>query len=107
MQPLVWLLGLWVYLGVVFAGSLAWEVLHLPLYTIWAAGTLREQAFAAGHCTLGDLVIAAGAMFVMTGVPNDRLASHVRFQRRGAKADIQVDVVKKLVTGLHHHYVRI
>ena len=85
MQPLVWLLGLWVYLGVVFAGSLAWEVLHLPLYTIWAGG----------------------AMFVMTGVPNDRLASHVRFQRRGAKADIQVDVVKKLVTGLHHHYVRI
>ena len=62
MQPLVWLAGLRVYLGVVFVGSLAWEVLHLPLYSIWTAGTLREQAFAAGHCTLGDLVIAACAL---------------------------------------------
>ena len=62
MQPLVWLTGLRVYLGVVFAGSLAWEVLHLPLYSIWTAGTLREQAFAAGHRTLGDLVIAACAL---------------------------------------------
>jgi hypothetical protein len=64
MQPLLWLLGLRVYLGVVLVGSLVWEVLHLPLYTIWTAGTLREKAFAAGHCTLGDLVIAACALML-------------------------------------------
>jgi hypothetical protein len=72
MQPLVWLVGLRVYLGVVFVGSLVWEVLHLPLYTIWTAGTLREQAFAAGHCTLGDLVIAACALtlaLLLVGAP--------------------------------------
>ncbi len=77
-QPLIWLLGLRVYLGVVFVGSLLWEVLHLPLYTIWTAGTLREQAFAAGHCTLGDIVIAACALMLALllvaapGWPRDR-----------------------------------
>lgn len=72
MQPLLWLAGLRVYLGIVFIGSLAWEVLHLPLYTIWTAGTLWEQAFAAGHCTLGDLVIAACALtlaLLLVGAP--------------------------------------
>ncbi len=72
MQPLLWLSGLRVYFGVVFVGSLVWEVLHLPFYSIWTAGTLREQAFAAGHCTLGDLVIAACALtlaLLLAGVP--------------------------------------
>jgi hypothetical protein len=49
-----------------------WEVLHLPLYTIWTSGTLREQAFAAGHCTLGDLVIAACTLtlaLLLVGAP--------------------------------------
>src|SRR5438132_7406208 len=73
-QPpaLVWLLGLRVYLAVILAGNLFWEVLHLPLYAIWTAGTLREQAFAAGHCTLGDLVIAACALtlaLLLAGAP--------------------------------------
>jgi hypothetical protein len=71
-HTLFWLPGLRVYLAVVFVGSLAWEVLHLPLYSIWTTGTLREQAFAAGHCTLGDLVIAACALMLallLAGVP--------------------------------------
>ncbi len=78
MQPLPWLAGLRVYLGLAFVGSLVWEVLHLPLYTIWTAGTLREQAFAAGHCTLGDLVIGACALMLALllagapGWPRDR-----------------------------------
>jgi hypothetical protein len=65
-QPpaLLWLLGLRVYLGAIFVGNLLWEVLQLPLYTIWTTGTPREQAFAAGHCTLGDLLIAAGALML-------------------------------------------
>jgi hypothetical protein len=72
MQPSVWLPGLRVYLGVVLVGSLVWEVIHLPLYSIWTAGTLKEQAFAAGHCTLGDLVIAACALMLallLVGAP--------------------------------------
>jgi hypothetical protein len=57
-----WLPGLRVYLGVILAGNLLWEFLHLPLYTIWQTGSLREQAFAALHCTLGDLLIAMSSL---------------------------------------------
>jgi hypothetical protein len=58
----VWLHGLRVYLGLMAVGNLIWEVLQLPLYTIWQTGTLREQAFAVAHCTLGDLLIALSAL---------------------------------------------
>src|SRR5713226_4672074 len=80
-QPLalVWLLGLRVYLGVIFVGSLIWEVLHLPLYTIWTAGALREQAFAAGHCSLGDLLIAASTLTLALLLVGDRRWPRERF----------------------------
>jgi hypothetical protein len=57
-----WLQGLRRYFVVILAGNLAWEILHLPLYTIWQTGSLREQAFAAFHCTLGDLLIAMSSL---------------------------------------------
>jgi hypothetical protein len=72
MPALLWLRSLRVYLGVVLVGSLVWEFLHLPLYTIWSTGTPREQAFAAGHCTLGDLLIATSALtlaLLLAGAP--------------------------------------
>ena len=53
-------------------GNLIWEVLHLPLYTIWATGSLREQAFAVVHCTLGDLLIAVSTLplaLILAGDP--------------------------------------
>ncbi len=45
------------YLAASAALHPAWEVLQLPLYTIWAE-PLRKQAFAVLHCTIGDLMIA-------------------------------------------------
>ncbi len=53
-----WLLALKAYLGVTAIANLAWETLHLPLYTIWTTGSPREQACAVLHCTKGDLRIA-------------------------------------------------
>lgn len=49
---------------VVFAASahLLWEFAHLPLYTIWLTGTVGELAFAAVHCTGGDVLITLGSM---------------------------------------------
>jgi len=35
---------------------------QLPLYTIWTTGTVREQAFAALHCTTGDILVALTAL---------------------------------------------
>jgi hypothetical protein len=55
-------MGLRVYLGLVLVGNLTWEILHLPLYTIWTTGSMQEVAFAVVHCTLGDLLIAIGTL---------------------------------------------
>lgn len=57
-----WLRGLKVYLAVTVVANLAWEILQLPLYTIWANGTAREIAFAVLHCTAGDVLIALTAL---------------------------------------------
>lgn len=46
------------YLSAMAAGSLVWEIAHVPLYTLWLTGTGGEIAFAVLHCTLGDVLIA-------------------------------------------------
>jgi hypothetical protein len=61
-QALNWLRPLWAYLAVSAVVHLLWELVQLPLYTIWTTGTAREIAFAVVHCTGGDLLIAALAL---------------------------------------------
>lgn len=57
-----WLSALRRYLAIAALGNLAWEIAHLPLYTIWNEDTPSEIAFAALHCTGGDLVIATSSL---------------------------------------------
>ncbi len=57
-KPADWPRALRLYLGVSLVAHLGWEILQLPLYTLWSTGTLRQQAFAVVHCTLGDAMIA-------------------------------------------------
>ena len=52
------------YLVFVVTGNLFWEFLHLPLYTIWQEASLFENAYAAIHCTAGDLIIATCALML-------------------------------------------
>ncbi|MEH6617536.1 MAG: hypothetical protein V7699_06830 [Porticoccus sp.] len=59
-----WLSMLRRYLGFVVVTNLVWEVLHLPLYTLWNEGSLAEQAFAIVHCTGGDLLISLSALTI-------------------------------------------
>lgn len=52
----------WTFIGMRYlprlaALDLAWEVLQLPLYTIWRDGSPGGMAFAVFHCTLGDVLI--------------------------------------------------
>ena len=51
-----------IYLGAVLIGNLVWEVLQLPLYTIWQDGTLWQQAIAVAHCAAGDVLIVTTAL---------------------------------------------
>lgn len=67
-----WVGALRAYVGVVAVGNLAWETLHLPLYTIWRNGTVGEQAFAVVHCTGGDILIALTTLMAGLLVFGDR-----------------------------------
>ncbi len=49
-------------------GNLAWEVLQLPLYTLWWDGTASEIGFAILHCTGGDMLIAGSCLFAALGL---------------------------------------
>jgi hypothetical protein len=59
-----WLWILRSYLLFVFAANLTWEILQLPLYSIWVESTLGEIVFAVIHCTAGDLLIALSCLSV-------------------------------------------
>jgi hypothetical protein len=61
-MPGAWLLVLRRYLAVIALGNLVWEFAQLPLYTIWHEGSARKIAFAAVHCTGGDVLIAGSAL---------------------------------------------
>jgi hypothetical protein len=68
-----------VYIAVSAVLQLIWEFVQLPLYTIWTTGTAREIAFAAVHCTAGDLLIAALALLVALLAVGHRDWPHQRF----------------------------
>lgn len=57
--PMNWLTVVRRYLIASAALNLAWEIVQLPLYTLWQNGSVREIAFAIWHCTAGDVMIAA------------------------------------------------
>jgi hypothetical protein len=60
--PGSWLAVLRRYLPFVAVANLAWEMAHLPLYTLWNEESPREIAFAVVHCTAGDVLIATAAL---------------------------------------------
>jgi hypothetical protein len=74
-----WLQALRTYFAVVAVGSLTWEVLHLPLYTIWTTGSRGGQVFAAAHCTGGDLLIALSSLMLSLLLAGDRTWPHRSF----------------------------
>ena len=56
MKQRIRLLALWTALA---AGlNLVWEIIQLPLYSIYFEADLRVIAYAVAHCTLGDALIA-------------------------------------------------
>ena len=63
-----WPLALRRYLWASFSLHLVWEIVQLPLYTIWTTGTLGQQAFAILHCTIGDAMIAGLALLIALAV---------------------------------------
>lgn len=69
------------FLALTSALNLGWEILQLPLYTLWSESTLSAIAFAVVHCTVGDVLIAGlslTAALILVGSkqwPNARFLS--------------------------------
>lgn len=57
-----WLRMIRRYLIATTITQLAWEVVQLPLYTLWQTGTAGEIVFAVVHCTAGDVAIASASL---------------------------------------------
>lgn len=70
-MPSPWLSTLRRYIGFVAAANLIWEVLHLPLYTLWAKEEIKDLAFAAVHCTGGDVLIALSSLVLALFIVGD------------------------------------
>ena len=68
-----WLAAVRRYLLASLAGHAVWEVVQLPLFTLWHEATPRQIAFATLHCLGGDLAIGTSALIaalVLTGRPD-------------------------------------
>lgn len=75
-----WLAALRRYALITAGGHALWEVVQLPLYTIWHQGTAAQIGFAAVHCWGGDLLIAAAVLLAALlafgrGWPDDATAA--------------------------------
>jgi hypothetical protein len=44
--------------------SLAWEVAHVRLYTLWDEAEAVYIAFSVAHCTLGDMLIGSSVLLL-------------------------------------------
>lgn len=52
---------------------LLWEIVQLPLYTLWKTGTKGEQIFAVLHCTGGDILIAGSSLLTALALVGGRV----------------------------------
>jgi hypothetical protein len=52
------------YILIASAANLVWEVVQLPLYTIWRAATGGDLVYAVIHCTAGDVIILVATLLL-------------------------------------------
>jgi hypothetical protein len=50
------------YVSAFAVGNLVWEVLQLPLFTLWRTASAAYLAFAVLHCWVGDLLIGSASL---------------------------------------------
>ncbi|MEX1670235.1 hypothetical protein AB4876_15045 [Zhongshania guokunii] len=74
-----WVRTLRRYIVLILASNLLWEILQLPLYTIWQEGQPSEITFAIFHCTLGDVLIATACIVAALAIFGDTSWPQTRF----------------------------
>ena len=66
----------WAVLAAAF--NLGWEIVQLPLYTLYETGTPGSIAFAIAHCTAGDVLIASACHAVAAIATRQSCWQHYR-----------------------------
>jgi hypothetical protein len=72
------------YLPWMFALNLAWEAVHVRLYTLWHEAESAYIAFSVVHCTLGDVLIGGAALLLALILGRERALPQWRWRRVGA-----------------------
>lgn len=85
-DPKVWQFVLARYLPALAALSALWEIVQLPLYALWREASPASIAYAVFHCTLGDVLIGAGALLAALIVTRSGTLRDWRWIRVGAFA---------------------
>lgn len=62
MSELRWHSAMRSYVPAVAGLNLLWEIVQLPLYTVWQSGSTQDIIVAVLHCTAGDVIIAISAL---------------------------------------------
>ena len=76
------------YLALTGLLNLFWEILQLPLYTLWEDGTPSTIAFAVVHCTLGDVLIAFFALLAALILSGTTDWPHTRYWKIALVAEV-------------------
>ena len=76
-----WLSVLRRYLVFVVFANFVWEVLQLPLYTIWHEAKAGTILFAVAHCTVGDILIATMALVTALALTGKSVWPHARYHQ--------------------------
>lgn len=67
------------YLALTGVLNFFWEILQLPLYTLWQDSMPSVIAFAVVHCTLGDMLIAFFALLAALILAGTNAWPHKRY----------------------------
>ena len=85
-DPGAWRFVLARYLPALAALNLLWEIAQLPLYTLWTEASPAYIAYAVLHCTVGDVLIGAGALLAALVVTRAGALREWRWMRVGVAA---------------------
>jgi hypothetical protein len=93
------------YIGFSAIGHLVWEVVQLPLYSLWHTASRGELAFAVLHCTAGDVLIAASVLVASLVVLRALSWPRAKVQHVAALA-IPLGIAYTAFSEWHNVYVR-
>lgn len=101
----LWLDTLRRYFVLAIPAHLAWEVAQLPLYTLWDTDPPGKVAFAAIHCTGGDVMITGASLLGALLVFGNRRWPDERYIAVAAPA-VLVGVAYTIFSEWHNTEVR-